>query len=331
MIRKTTLAKLWILQLLIVLIAITATAPVVGYNGDDYYFDDYYFSGNESYFNQLILNIYVDETGKALVTGYVEDIEGLSFLKTAEYLYENDTNQLYAITNSLTWKYGDKWEINFTTNADAYYTEYHTIFYLPGDAKLVEINLSPGLERFVTTSNESLVIDIQGYDVESPRTTIEYQQPLAETETETETDGEEGGGFSFGYLLLIIALLILTLAFIIVLVKWKRGEDVRHAEAEEPQLKVQMQATTGKLETTAEMARVMETLTDRERAIVNALIKHNGEMTQADLRYETEIPKSSLTGILRTLERRKIITKKEWGRTNVMELSEWVLSKKGGN
>jgi len=126
MTRKTTLAKLGILQLLIVLIAITATAPVVGYNGDDYY-----FTGNETYFNQLILNIYIDETGKALVTGYVDDIEGLSFLKTAEYLYENDTNQLYALTNSLTWKYGDKWEINFTTNADAYYTEYHTIFICP--------------------------------------------------------------------------------------------------------------------------------------------------------------------------------------------------------
>ena len=86
----------------------------------------------------------------------------------------------------------------------------------------------------------------------------------------------------------------------------------------------------GEIEITSEIARVMETLTDRERAIVNALLKHNGEMTQADLRYETGIPKSSLTGILRSLERRKIVKKKEWGRTNVIELSEWFLSKKGG-
>ena len=56
---------------------------------------------------------------------------------------------------------------------------------------------------------------------------------------------------------------------------------------------------------------------------------HNGEMTQADLRYETGIPKSSLTGILRNLERRNIINKKEWGRTNVIELSEWFLGGKG--
>jgi uncharacterized membrane protein len=83
----------------------------------------------------------------------------------------------------------------------------------------------------------------------------------------------------------------------------------------------------GELEMTPKMARVMETLTDREQAIVKALLKHNGEMTQSDLRYETEIPKSSLTGILRTLERRQIIKKKEWGRTNDIELLEWFLSK----
>jgi hypothetical protein len=72
----------------------------------------------------------------------------------------------------------------------------------------------------------------------------------------------------------------------------------------------------------------METLTDRERTIVFTLIKHNGEMTQANLTYETKIPKSSLMGILRTLERRQIIRMKEWGRTNVIELPEWFLSKK---
>jgi len=74
------------------------------------------------------------------------------------------------------------------------------------------------------------------------------------------------------------------------------------------------------------MARVMETLTDKEQAIVNALIKHGGEMFQVDIRYETEIPKSSLTAILRSLEKRKLIKKKEWGRTNLIKLSEWFLS-----
>ena len=303
--------KWGIVPLLIVLLAITA--PATGSNGDDF---DVPLNDTESYFNQLILDIYVDETGKTLLTGYVENISSLPFLQTAEYIYENDTLQLYALTNALTWKHGDKWTLNFTTTA--YYTDFHTIFYLPKEVSLGRISCPSSLEYLVSATNESFVVDIQGYDVESPTVTIEYQQPLAET------GGEEGSeSYNPGYILLVIALLGLTLAFVIAFTTMKRREeDTRHAE--EPQL------PKGELGVTPEMARVMETLTDRERAIVKALLKHGGEMTQADLRYETEIPKSSLTGILRTLERRQIIRKKEWGRTNVIELSEWFLSQKRG-
>ena len=81
------------------------------------------------------------------------------------------------------------------------------------------------------------------------------------------------------------------------------------------------------IEVSSEIAAVIETLTPRERTIIQALIDAGGKMTQADLRYETRTPKSSLSGILLSLERRKLITKKEWGRTNVIELSEWFLSK----
>ncbi|MBE0517456.1 MAG: hypothetical protein IBX41_08755 [Methanophagales archaeon] len=317
MIGKTELTKLsLLLHLLIVILA--AATPAAGYSSDY----DYYAVNEKSYFNQLILNIYVDEAGKAVVMGYVEDEdrESLSFLKTAEYLYENETKQLYALTNALTSKYGENWEINFTT--ETYYTEYHTIFYLPGDVRLGRITCSEGLGYFVTVSGESFVIDVQGYDVENPRTAIEYQQPFREA-------GVAGISISFRpgylYLLLIIALSALTLALGIALARMKRREDARDIEAA---AKAEVKRGELEIELTSEMARVMETLTDRERAIVTALLKHNGEITQADLRYETGIPKSSLTGILRSLERRKIINKKEWGRTNVIELSKWFLTKK---
>jgi uncharacterized membrane protein len=78
----------------------------------------------------------------------------------------------------------------------------------------------------------------------------------------------------------------------------------------------------------SEMEAVMQTLTARERAVISTLIDHGGKMTQADIRYETGTPKSSLTGILISLERRKLVSKKEWGRTNIIELSDWFLSKK---
>ena len=88
-----------LLQLLVAItltITIAITTPAAGYN------DDYapHASVNDTnvYSKQLILNIYVDETGKALVTGYVEqeDVEKLAFLETSESegIYENDTNQL---------------------------------------------------------------------------------------------------------------------------------------------------------------------------------------------------------------------------------------------
>ena len=78
----------------------------------------------------------------------------------------------------------------------------------------------------------------------------------------------------------------------------------------------------------SEMEAVMKTLTARENAVMNTLISHGGRMTQAEIRYETGTPKSSLTGILISLERRKLVIKKEWGRTNIIELSDWFLSKK---
>ncbi|NQE06525.1 hypothetical protein C5S32_11710 [ANME-1 cluster archaeon GoMg1] len=317
------ITKSGLLQLLVAItitltITMAITAPAADYN------DDYgpYGSVNDTYFKELILDIYVDETGKALVMGYVErediDSNGLPFLKMSEYVYDNDTKQLYAFTNALTSKYVDRWSINFTTDAYACYTEYHTIFYLPCGVMLGEINCSQGLAHSTAISNDSFVIDIQGCNVESPVTIIEYQQPLEETGGES---FDSGSGFSFGYLSLAIAFAVLTLALIIAIAQMKkRGGGTRHEGG----------ATTVKrevIETTADMLRVMETLTDRERTIVNALLKHNGEMTQADLRYETEIPKSSLTGILRSLERRKIIIKKERGRMNVIELSDWFLSK----
>jgi uncharacterized membrane protein len=171
----------------------------------------------------------------------------------------------------------------------------------PEEVSLGRIICPSRLEYLVSASNESLVVDIQGYDVENPTVTIEYQQPLEETESE---EGSSEGN-NLGYILLIVVVSVLAIALFVLFSTLKRREADNGRHAEEPQ------KAKGELEVTPEMARVMETLTDRERAIFKALLKHNGEMTQAGLRYETEIPKSSLTGILRTLERRQIIKKKE--------------------
>ena len=56
---------------------------------------------------RLIVNVYLDSAGKALVTGYAEDVSGLSFLNDSQFRFENDSHQLYALTDGLTAKVGD--------------------------------------------------------------------------------------------------------------------------------------------------------------------------------------------------------------------------------
>ena len=55
---------------------------------------------------QIALNGYVDSSGKVLLTGYAtsESLSYMSFLNLAQYTYDNDTNQLYAVTDMLTTK-----------------------------------------------------------------------------------------------------------------------------------------------------------------------------------------------------------------------------------
>jgi uncharacterized membrane protein len=296
------------------------------------------------------------------------------------------------------------------------------------------INTSTGLGYLLSASNESLVADIQGYEVTNPAISIQYQQPLAAA---SGLSASIPLGFSSSnaniIMLLIAALLVTALALAIVMLR-RRTEPLRNSsptaemkikvaqsEAAEPPtttngttetrnsstdsreaLSPQNQSTASipqpeddgvylpeasqasgledrpgdteppssqsredqiqsecepdrispsdmpaagadgsdgyisKLEIAAkneivissEMAAVMQTLTAREQAVMTTLIDHGGRMTQAEIRYETRTPKSSLTGILISLERRKLVTKKEWGRTNIIELSLWFLSKK---
>jgi len=101
---------------------------------------------------KLILNIFLDKTGKALVTGYVQDIRDFPFLNNSQYRYENDTLQLYALTDSLTRKTGNVWNLELASYG--YFEDYHTTFYLPSDLMLKSINSTPGLDYLLSESNQ---------------------------------------------------------------------------------------------------------------------------------------------------------------------------------
>jgi uncharacterized membrane protein len=386
---------------------------------------------NATYGQGLSLTVYLDNTGKALVTGYAENVSGLEFLNASQFRFENDTRQLYALTDGLTTKVGDLWTLRF--DAHGSFDDYHVTFYLPSDIRMGMINTSTGLGYLLSASNESLVADIQGYEVSNPAISIQYQQPLAAASS---LSASIPLGFSSSnaniIVLLIAALLVTTLALAVVMLR-RRSEPLKNSlstaeiktkvaesraaepptttngttetrnsstdsrEALSPQnqfiasipqpeddgvylpeasrledrpgdtepsssqsredqiqsecvpdqispsgtptanagadgsdgyaSKVEIPVKNG-IVISSEMEAVMQTLTARELAVMTTLIDHGGRLTQAEIRYETRTPKSSLTGILISLERRKLITKKEWGRTNIIELSLWFLSKK---
>jgi uncharacterized membrane protein len=391
----------------------------------------------------LIVNVYLDSAGKALVTGYAENVSGLAFLNNSQFRFENDSHQLYALTDDLTAKAGDLWTLSF--DAKGSFDDYRVTFYLPSETSLGEINASQGLGYLLSASNESLVADVQGYEVSDPRISILYQQPLAANGSSLPSlpPGYPGEGAALIMLLIAAALLVAGFGFAVFLQRKRRssmaspiegdlavqgaitGEKAKEtataprpekpdmavpldlpsvaakasssfeedsrlppppeddgvflseesqtplangpgrkepslSQAAEPaeiqaqgslsseSAKIQEMPAAGTLHAgkptaatspdeqsmkngivvSSEMEAVMQTLTARERAVMSTLIDHGGRMTQADIRYETGTPKSSLTGILISLERRKLVSKKEWGRTNIIELSDWFLSKK---
>ncbi len=318
----------------------------------------------------LVLDIYVDDAGKALVTGYAKSIAGLPFLNASEYQYDQDAQQLYAVTNSLTMKNGDDWEIILP--AVGVYAEYHVTFYLTENVQLSNITGTEGLDYLVSSSSESFVVEFHGYDVADPSASIRYRQSAVNAGDDPEAailqplQPQESLPLP-----LILAAGVIIAVLIFSAFKFRKQEspgspppettaasegarttsEYREADggevlveqsdlsgaapgasdsptapaapsAEVPAPRVPEEEAAGEVSISGEMAAVMETLTERERSVLEALIKHQGKMTQADIRYETGIPKSSLTGIIVSLERRKIVTKKEWGRTNVIELSE---------
>lgn len=321
--------------------------------------------------NQVVLNIYIDNGGRALINGYVDNPGSLAFLNSSEYTYEDDSRQLYAITNAATSKSGDNWTAGFGSKGN--YDEYRIMLYLPANGMLRRVDCSFGLDYLVYPDNESIIVEVLGHDITDPAISIEYILPLAEVpRAEANNNVTGGAGADVGSQFITIALFILLAASTGLLIflrisryvaskpagSFKPHEHAsgrpnqsdlsvpiaQHIEANPPAIplnediesgsrisetseaSVPYEKREGSIEMTSEISAVMDTLTDKEQSILRALLRRGGTMSQTDIRYDVDISKSSLSGILTSMEKRKIITKKERGRTNVIELSERFLN-----
>lgn len=319
--------------------------------------------------NHLILSIYVDNSGKALINGYVDDPKSLAILRSkssSEYTYDNSSRELYALTGALTSKSRNNWTIEFESTGS--YDEYLVMLYLPENARLKGVECSSGIDHLVSASNESFIIECHGSGIIDPTVLLEYIIPLAES---PRADGNESGDGYAGDSYKAIALLFLLAAGLCLLAfmlrsrhasvnateRTETGKAIESPTAPAPDsshLSVPLKQNNDpgwqsllrdeKIESCAsnpdkkqreaielagEISVVMDTLTDKEKSILRVLLKHGGAMTQIEIRHELDMSKSSLSGILTSMERRKLITKQEKGRTNVIELSEWFLNHYG--
>ncbi len=134
--------------------------------------------------NQLIVEIYVAESGRALVTGYVSEdaLNSLPFLAGSNYVFYNDTSEIYAVTDALTSKEGGTWTLNFSI--DGYYLHYSCYIYLPPEAEITDFSFPEDFSYTFGVENSSIVIEIEGVQAPSPQVLVYYRQPLTEDSEE---------------------------------------------------------------------------------------------------------------------------------------------------
>src|SRR5659263_49971 len=129
---------------------------------------------------QILLNGYVDISGNILLTGYAtpESLYYMTFLYGTNYSFDNNSNQLYVVTDNLTSKYADTWTLNFSL--DGYYSDYSVTFYLPPGSQITKFEIQPQLNYQFQVKEDSLILSVHGYRIISPWIKVDYKLPPAD-------------------------------------------------------------------------------------------------------------------------------------------------------
>lgn len=130
-------------------------------------------------------------------------------------------------------------------------------------------------------------------------------------------------------MLLIILLVLAGLVFYMYKISRKEKKlekklrrEVTKEEAEKGKIKKLEKESAGK------RARdIMPTLNTKEKTIVNYLVGNKNEGSQAKIRHETGIPRTSLARVLKSLESKKIISTEKHGKLVKVKLTPWFLGK----
>jgi len=131
--------------------------------------------GADGDFGSIVLDVYLDAEGRALIVGYLKTdrLEELAFLEGSELEYDEETGEIYALTDGLTSIRGEETRLDF--KAAGPWDECHLAFYLPKDAAALNFGSSEDLAYSVTEAEGSMLVEAIGYGVEEAEVTIDYR------------------------------------------------------------------------------------------------------------------------------------------------------------
>lgn len=228
----------------------------------------------------------------------------LSYFRNKTFLTFSPTSNESAVTfstDALTSKSGSIWTLNFTFPTSFYMLEVN--IYLPSSI-IRHIESYPKIEPFIELANKQITISWLVQDGEQFSCAINYQPKAGALSGTTEA--------YFYYLLLALGLISLAGVASAIYLKRRKVIPIQPAT----------------LQPSTNLTTVLPTLDERERKIIDELLKFGGKTTQAKLYYSTGIPKATLHRTLKELERKNIIKLVGVGKTNLVEFSEWALEKK---
>ena len=121
----------------------------------------------------------------------------------------------------------------------------------------------------------------------------------------------------------ILALIIVVLLVILFLIKKRKQFNKEETKID----KIETEVKTGKseLEHSKQTLAISKTLSEKERKIVDYLLENKNKSSQAKIRHATKIPRTSLSRVLKSLEKKKIVEIEKDGKMVSVSLSDFFL------
>ena len=123
-------------------------------------------------------------------------------------------------------------------------------------------------------------------------------------------------------IVLILVVLIAILVLILFLIKKAKQAKKEEKKPENTEIELKTEEKHSK-----QTLALMKTLSEKEKKVVNFLIEHKNMASQAKIRHNTKIPRTSLTRVLQSLEKKKIAEIEKEGKMVSVKLTRFFLGK----